>query len=251
MSTHSTGSSNSSATGNNSHNSTRSDKNKRSQKDEQSPLVSDFVQQLLQTGEIQQMVPTGAEDESSGDVTRCVCGFTEYSGPAAIDDYRDLAEEAGSFFIQCDDCKVWQHGGCLGMMNGEKTPDDYICEKCNPSLHIVHQDLKGQSYSVYLPTHPEGIESLRQFLIIGHDSPERLRAPRTSITKELGPVDLLGPRKRSTMNSRQNYDEDEMLRRAIEASKGEQETNGRKGKRGRDDSDEYVCMNQVYLCNLH
>lgn len=44
------------------------------------------------------------------------------------------------------------------------------------------------------------------------------------------------------MNSRQTYDEEEMLRKAIEESKGGKEDNGssRKGKRNRDESEEYV-----------
>lgn len=44
------------------------------------------------------------------------------------------------------------------------------------------------------------------------------------------------------MNSRQTYDEEEMLRKAIEESKGGKDDNGgsRKGKRNRDESEEYV-----------
>ena len=49
-------------------------------------------------------------------------------------------------------------------------------------------------------------------------------------------------KRRSTMNSRAAYDEDEMLRRALEESKGgatESSTSGpRKTKRARDESDE-------------
>jgi len=43
------------------------------------------------------------------------------------------------------------------------------------------------------------------------------------------------------MNSRQTYDEEEMLRKAIEESRGENETSvvgSRKGKRSRDESEE-------------
>lgn len=50
------------------------------------------------------------------------------------------------------------------------------------------------------------------------------------------------------MNSRAAYDEEEQLRRAIEASRGtdgEESLDGsgtRRGKRGRSDSEEYVCL---------
>jgi len=43
-------------------------------------------------------------------------------------------------------------------------------------------------------------------------------------------------KRRATMNSRRTDEEDEMLRRAIEESKGEA---GTLGKRPRDDSEEY------------
>lgn len=53
-------------------------------------------------------------------------------------------------------------------------------------------------------------------------------------------------KRRATMNSRGAYDEDEMLRRAIEESK---ET-GSLGKRTRDDSDEYECRGRATTSSL-
>jgi len=51
-------------------------------------------------------------------------------------------------------------------------------------------------------------------------------------------------KRRSTMNSRAAYDEDEMLRRVLEESKNEgqqaQDNGSRKGKRVRDESEEWV-----------
>jgi hypothetical protein len=46
----------------------------------------------------------------------------------------------------------------------------------------------------------------------------------------------ISTKRRATMNSRRTDEEDEMLRRAIEESKGEA---GTLGKRPRDDSEEY------------
>jgi len=55
------------------------------------------------------------------------------------------------------------------------------------------------------------------------------------------------------MNSRQTYDEEEMLRKAIEESKGEKDEVGssRKGKRNRDESEEYVKKNHPQIRLTH
>ena len=53
-------------------------------------------------------------------------------------------------------------------------------------------------------------------------------------------------KRRSTMNSRAAYDEDEVLRKVIEESKGEGtksiDGSTRKGKRSREDNGEYVLI---------
>lgn len=58
------------------------------------------------------------------------------------------------------------------------------------------------------------------------------------------------------MNSRDAaYDEEEQLRRAIEASKGEktESTDGgtRRAKRGRSDSEEYVASHRLHAIQIH
>ena len=67
--------------------------------------------------------------ETEDEITRCICGYQEYQSP---DD--DQTENDG-LFIQCDGCKVWQHGFCVGIMDSESTPEEYFCEKCKPELH--------------------------------------------------------------------------------------------------------------------
>ncbi|KAG0035033.1 hypothetical protein BGZ82_005433 [Podila clonocystis] len=37
--------------------------------------------------------------------------------------------------IQCETCKVWQHCPCVGLGNGEVTPDKYYCDSCRPQNH--------------------------------------------------------------------------------------------------------------------
>ena len=82
------------------------------------------------------------EEDSEEDVTRCICGKLEYPGPPRPSgDRRDAIEsqdpDAGGLFIQCDVCHVWQHGGCVGIMDEGATPDNYYCEQCKPSYHKI------------------------------------------------------------------------------------------------------------------
>lgn len=174
------------------------------------------------------------EDE----ITRCVCGYQEYPGPPS-DAAKSLeGDDLSGLFIQCDICKVWQHGGCVGIMDEAASPEEYFCEECRKDLHKVTTSPKGQKYSRYLPV---------------YDQLHGKKARRTSVSKEqLSPssrhndrnprasVDSLGKR-RSTMNSRAAYDEDEVLRKVLEESKHEgapPSENGNRKKRSRDDSEE-------------
>ncbi|KAF8906502.1 hypothetical protein CPB84DRAFT_1769943 [Gymnopilus junonius] len=39
--------------------------------------------------------------------------------------------------VQCETCKVWQHGLCMGYQSEDQVhDDDYYCELCRPELHI-------------------------------------------------------------------------------------------------------------------
>jgi hypothetical protein len=38
--------------------------------------------------------------------------------------------------VQCETCKVWQHGLCMGYESEDQLhDDDYYCEKCRPEQH--------------------------------------------------------------------------------------------------------------------
>lgn len=99
------------------------------------------------------------EDEiaEEDEVTRCVCGFQEYPGPpsdagkssSALTDPDAQGDDLGGLFIQCDICKVWQHGGCVGIMDEAASPDEYFCEECRKDLHKVSTSSKGY---VTIPT---------------------------------------------------------------------------------------------------
>jgi hypothetical protein len=85
------------------------------------------------------------EDE----VTRCVCGYLEYPGlpsdaaKTGLADVEAQGDDLSGLFIQCDICKVWQHGGCVGIMSEEASPDEYFCEECRKDLHKVTASPKG------------------------------------------------------------------------------------------------------------
>jgi hypothetical protein len=215
------------------------------------------------------------EDE----VTRCVCGQQEYPGPpsdagkfrdgqlSAVTDSDIPGDDAGGLFIQCDICKVWQHGGCVGIMEEAASPDEYFCEECRKDLHKVLTSVKGyvqasvyslcaakvlmrrktddvltschrQKYSRYLPVWDQqhGKNARKGSLSKESDksTKDRDRLSRAS-------VESFGKR-RSTMNSRAAYDEDEVLRKVLEESKQEgavpASENGHRKKRSRDDSEE-------------
>lgn len=80
------------------------------------------------------------------EVTRCVCSQQEYPGPPLSEAFVGTdaqSEDAGGLFIQCDGCSVWQHGGCVGIVEESQSPDKYYCEECRPKQHEVHTDPRG------------------------------------------------------------------------------------------------------------
>lgn len=90
------------------------------------------------------------EDEET---TRCVCGQSDYPGPpndlsrstkgSQPPNPEEPSEERGGLFIQCDDCQVWQHGGCVSIMEDPAVPDNYYCEQCKPDLHELFKTSTG------------------------------------------------------------------------------------------------------------
>ncbi|KAG9237665.1 hypothetical protein BJ875DRAFT_481079 [Amylocarpus encephaloides] len=201
------------------------------------------------------------ENAEDDEAVRCICGFEEYPGPPqpAEEDSKhgikdgieepiipvtDITEDGAGFFLQCDVCKVWQHGYCVGIMNEDMSPDEYFCEECRKDLHRIFVAPNGQRYSQYLPLYQSLSHTTSRAASFSKDG---TRSPRGSKSGR-PPSSLQSAKRRSTMNSRDAaYDEEEQLRRAIEASKGEksgESTDGadgggiRRGKRGRSDSEE-------------
>ncbi|OKP09702.1 hypothetical protein PENSUB_4973 [Penicillium subrubescens] len=174
------------------------------------------------------------EEDEEEEITRCLCGQQDYPGlpPSRRDafggvgvkpeeglpptDSSDLlSDDIGSMFIQCDSCKVWQHGGCVGIMDEEMSPDEYFCEECRKDLHRIRGEPNGsQRSSTYLPVAPASSPAPSS-RASSRDTSRRSRDP-----KSRGSEGASNPKRRSTMNSRDAaYDEEELIRRAIEESK--------------------------------
>jgi len=93
------------------------------------------------------------EIQEEDEAVRCICGFDDYPGPPPFNEdpkigskdndeidpifATDLTDDAAGFFVQCDVCKVWQHGACVGIMTEESSPDEYFCEECRRDLHKI------------------------------------------------------------------------------------------------------------------
>ncbi|KAJ5443266.1 Zinc finger PHD-type [Penicillium cf. griseofulvum] len=236
------------------------------------------------------------DDEEEEEVTRCLCGQQEYpglppsrrealgrgtikleSGQVPADPSDPMSDDIGSMFIQCDLCKVWQHGGCVGIMDEATSPDEYFCEECRKDLHKIKDEPQGQRSSTYLPVAPEPVPpppppppppaAPTQAPAVP-EVPEVPEVPvipaAPAVAPSPGPSSRASSRdisrrskdpksrnsesaaahakRRSTMNSRDAaYDEEELIRRAIEESKAEtksnvDETDTHLGKRSRSDS---------------
>jgi len=118
----------------------------RQRRREQEPQTDE--QQLL---EDENTIEEGDDEE----VTRCVCRRLEYPGaPVPVNEASrnytpkdssspTSAEAAGDMFIQCDGCKVWQHGGCVGIMDESMSPEEYYCEECKKDSHKVMTGIRG------------------------------------------------------------------------------------------------------------
>lgn len=101
-------------------------------------------------------------EEVEEEVTRCICGRAEYPGPSASlrESYtgpgmntilpfhrincrtnncclEPLSDDLGNFFVQCDSCQVWEHGGCMGLTDEANLPEEYYCEQCKPEFHKI------------------------------------------------------------------------------------------------------------------
>ncbi|QIW94778.1 hypothetical protein AMS68_000296 [Peltaster fructicola] len=190
------------------------------------PLVDTDVQK-------QEVDEDAVEDEE--EVTRCLCGQQEYPGlplSEAFSSTEAQSEDAGGLFIQCDGCSVWQHGGCVGIVDESQSPDKYYCELCRPKQHEVHTDTNGQRYSLYLPITSKFTQRKTSMSKGSDDKVKRERADTASRAS----ADPLTGKRRGTIRSREHDEEAEQIQRAIEESAREAQGGKRSGKRSREES---------------
>ncbi|KAG5635634.1 hypothetical protein H0H81_010568 [Sphagnurus paluster] len=164
------------------------DKEKEKQPTVEPPSLGDVV-------ETSQNLPQDAPEEEEQGITRCVCGSTGEDDP-----------DAGEFMVQCETCKVWQHGLCMGFESEDQLhDDDYYCEECKPELHA---DLfKKRS------------KRPRQSSANSHHNPT---STASRVSRSHSPSTLLKQtsKRRNTMNSR-DAAFDESLKEIIEATAAE------------------------------
>ncbi|RKF83419.1 putative fyve phd zinc finger [Golovinomyces cichoracearum] len=193
----------------------------------------------------------GEDDEA----VRCICGLDDYPGPPKLEEetksraqesvqdplifVTDAAEHLAGFFLQCDVCKVWQHGGCVGIKNEGSSPEEYFCERCRKDLHKILTASNGQRYSHYLPLNQSMARLGSRSNLL---SKEEIKSPRVIKSGRSSSLQSANAKRRSTMNSRDAaYDEEEQISKAIEASKDVKNVennclNSRRCKRSRSDS---------------
>lgn len=80
---------------------------------------------------------TENDDEPKAEITRCICGHEELQPSQIHNLHRQRKNFDPDFFIQCDNCHVWQHGYCVGIANDQEAPEGYYCEKCRPDYHVI------------------------------------------------------------------------------------------------------------------
>ncbi|EPE08015.1 phd-finger domain-containing protein [Ophiostoma piceae UAMH 11346] len=206
--------------------------------------------------------------QEDDEAVRCICGNEDYPGPPAPEDLKQasrdgydiesifpavVTDDLAGFFVQCDICKVWQHGACVGLINDSTLPEEYYCEECRKDLHKIFSSTNGHRCSIYLALNRRRSRT-ESFTKDRDRSPRRRDLSKDSKDGTDGKEDgreskssrhsaaSLASKRRSTMNSRDAAYDEEQLRIAIEASRGgngdETDLILGRPKRSRSDSEE-------------
>jgi len=131
------------------HNRTRRTRTKDEDQDQTSVIASEIE------------MAHGADDlQEDDEAVRCICGQDDYPGPPSADDLKEaskdgfdldaifpplevITEDLAGFYVQCDICKVWQHGACVGLINDDTLPEYYYCDECRKDLHKIFKSTNG------------------------------------------------------------------------------------------------------------
>lgn len=126
--------------------------------------------------------------------------------------------------VQCETCKVWQHGLCMGYKSEDQLQnDDYYCEECKPELHIellkyVRQSSTTPQDSFRYP--PRKLRRLRHSSATSHHT---AAAAPSRLSRSRSPSHLLKQqisKRRNTMNSR-DAAFDQILKETLETTAAE------------------------------
>jgi hypothetical protein len=148
--------------------------------------------------------------------SRCVCGTEGELDPACgRARSRGPADDEKGFMIMCEECKYWQHGGCVGFADPDDCPAEYFCELCRPDLHARHRRTSSSSSSKRPGRVRESADAALVTAFLTKDDVDPATAvdeaedkPKTSPGPPLYPAtshfaEPKNPgRRRSTMNSR-------------------------------------------------
>ncbi|OAA62436.1 transcriptional regulator [Niveomyces insectorum RCEF 264] len=240
-------------------------------KDDDQDLSSVVVSEI-------EMLNDGDDVQEDDEAVRCICGYDDYPGPPGPEDLKQAAKDGydvdaifptvitddlAGFFVQCDICKVWQHGACVGLVNDSTLPEEYYCEECKKDFHRIFPGTNGPRWSIYraLDHHrsrtssfvkdrdrsPKTKQSSREQSKEQNKDKDASNDALRDTSKEPRPARPASisqtSKRRSTMNSRDAAYDEEQLRIAIEASKGEvsadsADAGSRRPKRSRSDSEE-------------
>ena len=182
----------------------------------------------------------GIDEEK--EITRCICGREEINNQRInpklqkllLDKYGIKIDQG--LFIQCDDCSVWQHGYCVGLFTNEDVPDKYLCEICNPELHLVVEEDGERKRSLYKPVNVRRKELLVE--TEEYNEKKKNKPSRTSNNSTTPPPDYgkYLRRERRLLEDSQ----DEQLRKALQESAKEsgllEDKKPNKSKRNKNES---------------
>lgn len=83
------------------------------------------------------------KDGDKDKIVQCICGYQDLSLALRFLKTGDQEEKGEGLLIQCDMCKVWQHGFCNGIYSATSVPRRYYCEICRRHQHVMARDTYG------------------------------------------------------------------------------------------------------------
>eukprot|EP00808_Paulinella_micropora_P019030 g25246.t1 len=108
----------------------------------------------------QKRVDQDGQPQKKGEVVDCPCGEQREAAEDGEDDH-EMKVDMGPY-LDCDDCHVWFHMRCVGLMEEESVPEKWFCGPCTLRREIENQkqqlgiDTETQTSQSQLATQDEG-----------------------------------------------------------------------------------------------